>query len=78
MAGSKKGTHSSLENKGPGHPEDALGVVPVTPMERQFALESALKTDPGVSRFGSRAFYDHRSDVFNYFGGLLLLGRQRF
>lgn len=35
----------------------AAPMAPMTPMERQLALESASQIDPGVSRFSLRAFH---------------------
>ncbi|KAG6918762.1 hypothetical protein DXG01_011953 [Tephrocybe rancida] len=51
MASSEKGSNTSLEK------EEHHRVVPMTPMERQAALDAALAVDPGVSRFSKRAFY---------------------
>jgi len=57
MAGSKDGSHSSIEKERHEHSETVpVRGQPRTPMERQIALKAALEVDPGVSRFSWRAF----------------------
>ncbi|KAG6890814.1 hypothetical protein C0995_003247 [Termitomyces sp. Mi166 len=57
MASNEKVSHSSSEKRGSENLEDTPQVAPMTPMERQLALDLALKIDPGVPRFSLRAFY---------------------
>ncbi|PPR07805.1 hypothetical protein CVT26_014990 [Gymnopilus dilepis] len=42
---------SSIEELDVKEHEEKIEIVPQTPMERQIALEAALKVDPGVKRF---------------------------
>ncbi|GLB38423.1 putative general substrate transporter [Lyophyllum shimeji] len=57
MAGSKDGSHSSIEKEKIEHSEHArVRGQPRTPLERQVALKAALEVDPGVARFSLRAF----------------------
>ncbi|KAF8073785.1 general substrate transporter [Lyophyllum atratum] len=59
MAGSKDGSHSSIEkDEKVEHLETSPRVrgQPMTPVERQVALNAALEVDPGVSRFSLRAY----------------------
>lgn len=63
MAGSKEGSHSSIEKERTEHVDDMpKHKEPKTPMERQIALKAALEVDPGVTRFSLRAFQVSKTD----------------